>query len=158
MVAAPTTSLPETVGGERNWDYRFAWIRDASLTLQALYLGTCPVEATDFVSFMTSSAGGGAGADSSLQIMYGVGGEHDLSERELPHLAGWRNSKPVRVGNGAWVQTQLDVYGELLDMLHRYQARLGDLHPEIQRFAAGTRRRGRAMLGATRRGDVGDAR
>ena len=137
MVAAPTTSLPETVGGERNWDYRFAWIRDASLTLQALYLGTCPVEATDFVSFMTSSAGGGAGADSSLQIMYGVGGEHDLSERELPHLAGWRNSKPVRVGNGAWVQTQLDVYGELLDMLHRYQARLGDLHPEIQRFAAG---------------------
>jgi alpha,alpha-trehalase len=137
MVAAPTTSLPEAIGGERNWDYRYAWIRDASLTLQALYLGTCPVEATDFVSFMTSSAGGGAGAGSSLQIMYGVGGEHDLSERILPHLAGWRDSRPVRIGNGAWVQTQLDVYGELLDMLHRYQDRLGDLHPEIQRFAAG---------------------
>ena len=137
VVAAPTTSLPETVGGERNWDYRYAWIRDASLTLQALYVGSCPDEATDFVSFMTSSAGGGAGAEHSLQIMYGIGGEHDLSERELPHLAGWRNSRPVRIGNGAWAQTQLDVYGELLDALHRYQDQLGELHPEIQRFAAG---------------------
>ncbi len=137
MVAAPTTSLPEAIGGERNWDYRYSWIRDASLTLQALYIGSCPVEVTDFVSFMTSSAGGGAATDNSLQIMYGVGGEHDLSERELPHLAGWRDSAPVRVGNGAWAQTQLDVYGELLDVLYRYQERLGDLHPEIQRFAAG---------------------
>jgi alpha,alpha-trehalase len=136
MVAAPTTSLAETVGGERNWDYRYAWIRDASLTLQALYVGSCPDEAADFVSFMTSSAGGGAGAGHSLQIMYGVGGEHDLSERELPHLAGWRNSRPVRIGNGAWAQTQLDVYGELLDTLHRYREQLGELHPEIQRFAA----------------------
>ncbi|HEX4755628.1 MAG TPA: glycoside hydrolase family 15 protein [Candidatus Dormibacteraeota bacterium] len=137
MVAAPTTSLPETVGGERNWDYRYAWIRDASLTLQALYIGTCPDEAVDFTSFMTSSAGGGAGDDSSLQIMYGIAGEHDLSERELPHLAGWRGSRPVRVGNGAWTQTQLDVYGELLDALYRYRAQLGELHPEIQRFVAG---------------------
>lgn len=137
MVAAPTTSLPETVGGERNWDYRYAWIRDASLTLQALYIGTCPDEAVDFVSFMTSSAGGGVGDESSLQIMYGITGEHDLSERELPHLAGWRDSRPVRVGNGAWTQTQLDVYGELLDALYRYRAQLGELHPEIQRFVAG---------------------
>ena len=136
MVAAPTTSLPETVGGERNWDYRFAWIRDASLTLQALYIGSCPDEAVDFVSFMTSSAGGGVGEESSLQIMYGIGGEHDLTERELPHLTGWRGSRPVRIGNGAWAQTQLDVYGELLDALHRYRNQLGMLHPEIQRFAA----------------------
>jgi len=134
IVAAPTTSLPETVGGERNWDYRYAWIRDASLTLQALYIGACPDEAADFVSFMTSSAGGGAGTEHSLQIMYGIGGEHDLSERELPHLRGWRASRPVRVGNGAWAQTQLDVYGELLDTLHRYQEQLGELHPEIRRF------------------------
>jgi GH15 family glucan-1,4-alpha-glucosidase len=136
IVAAPTTSLPETVGGERNWDYRYAWIRDASLTLQALYIGACPDEAVDFVSFMTSAAGGGAGDMHSLQIMYGIGGEHDLSERELPHLRGWRDSTPVRVGNGAWGQTQLDVYGELLDALHLYHERLGELHPEIQDFIA----------------------
>jgi GH15 family glucan-1,4-alpha-glucosidase len=136
IVAAPTTSLPETVGGERNWDYRFAWIRDASLTLEALYIGACTEEAVDFVSFMTSSAGGGASRESSLQIMYGIGGEHGLSERELPHLRGWRDSRPVRVGNGAWTQTQLDVYGELLNSLHLYRDKLGDLHPEIQRFSA----------------------
>jgi len=136
IVAAPTTSLPEAVGGQRNWDYRYAWIRDASLTLQALYVGTCSDEAEDFVSFMTSSAGGGAGDMNSLQIMYGIGGEHDLAERELAHLRGWRDSAPVRVGNGAWGQTQLDVYGELLDALHLYHERLGELHPEIQRFIA----------------------
>ena len=136
IVAAPTTSLPETVGGERNWDYRYAWIRDASLTLQALYIGACPDEASEFVSFMTSAAGGGAGAKDPLQIMYGIGGEHDLSERELPHLRGWRDSAPVRVGNAAWSQTQLDVYGELLDALHLYHEQLGELHPEIQGFVA----------------------
>jgi GH15 family glucan-1,4-alpha-glucosidase len=135
IVAAPTTSLPEDVGGERNWDYRFAWIRDASLTLEALYIGACPDEASDFVSFMTSAAGGRV-RGGSLQIMYGIRGEHDLSERELPHLRGWRDSSPVRVGNGAWVQRQLDVYGELLNTLFIYKERLGELHPEIQEFAA----------------------
>jgi GH15 family glucan-1,4-alpha-glucosidase len=133
IVAAPTTSLPETVGGERNWDYRFSWIRDSSLTLEALYIGACSDEAEEFVSFMTSSAGGRAG-EGSLQIMYGIGGEHDLSERELPHLRGWRDSAPVRVGNGAWDQVQLDVYGELLNSLWLYRQRLGDLHFEIQQF------------------------
>ena len=136
IVAAPTTSLPETVGGERNWDYRYSWIRDASLTLQALYIGSCPDEAGEFVSFMTSSAGGGAGDMHSLQIMYGIAGEHDLTERELRHLRGWRDSAPVRVGNGAWGQTQLDVYGELLDALYQYHEKLGELHPEIQQFVA----------------------
>jgi GH15 family glucan-1,4-alpha-glucosidase len=135
IVAAPTTSLPETVGGERNWDYRFSWIRDSSLTIEALYIGTCSDEAEEFVSFMTSSAGGRAG-EGSLQIMYGIGGEHDLSERELPHLRGWRASTPVRVGNGAWDQVQLDVYGELLNSLWLYREKLGDLHPEIQAFVA----------------------
>lgn len=137
IVAAPTTSLPEAVGGARNWDYRFAWIRDASLTIEALYIGACSDEAESFVSFMTSSAGGGATSEHSLQIMYGVGGEHDLSERELAHLRGWRDSAPVRVGNGAWRQVQHDVYGELLMALHRYRDRLGELHPEIQGFVAG---------------------
>jgi GH15 family glucan-1,4-alpha-glucosidase len=135
IVAAPTASLPETVGGERNWDYRFSWIRDSSLTLEALYIGACTDEAEEFVSFMTSSAGGRAG-EGSLQIMYGIGGEHDLSERELDHLPGWRGSRPVRVGNGAWNQVQLDVYGELLNAIHVYNARLGDLHPEIRAFIA----------------------
>jgi alpha,alpha-trehalase len=135
IVAAPTTSLPETVGGERNWDYRYSWIRDSSLTIEALYIGACSDEAEEFVSFMTSSAGGRAG-EGSLQIMYGIGGEHDLSERELPHLSGWRDSRPVRVGNGAWDQVQLDVYGELLNSLWLYRDQLGELHPEIQAFAA----------------------
>jgi GH15 family glucan-1,4-alpha-glucosidase len=135
IVAAPTTSLPETVGGERNWDYRYSWIRDASLTIEALYIGACSDEAEEFISFMTSSAGGRA-SERSLQIMYGISGEHDLSERELPHLRGWRDSAPVRVGNGAWGQTQLDVYGELLNSLYLYREQLGELHPEIQRFVA----------------------
>jgi GH15 family glucan-1,4-alpha-glucosidase len=135
IVAAPTTSLPETVGGERNWDYRFSWIRDSSLTIEALYIGACSDEAEEFISFMTSSAGGRAG-EGSLQIMYGIGGEHDLSERELSHLRGWRDSSPVRVGNGAWDQVQLDVYGELLNSLHLYRSQLGELHPEIQAFVA----------------------
>jgi GH15 family glucan-1,4-alpha-glucosidase len=135
IVAAPTTSLPEMVGGGRNWDYRYAWIRDASLTLEALYIGACSDEAVEFVSFMTSSAGGQA-SERSLQIMYGIGGEHDLTERELPHLRGYRDSAPVRVGNDAWGQKQLDVYGELLNSLYLYREQLGELHPEIQRFVA----------------------
>ena len=134
IVAAPTAGLPETEGGERNWDYRYAWVRDASLTVQALYIGSCSDEAEEFVSFMTSSAGGRV--DEKLQIMYGIDGRHDLAERELGHLRGWRDSRPVRVGNGAWDQTQLDVYGELLDAIALNDARLGDLHPEIQRFIA----------------------
>jgi alpha,alpha-trehalase len=135
VVAAPTSSLPETQGGERNWDYRYAWIRDASLTLEALYVGACSDEAEEFVSFMTSAAGGRAG-EGSLQIMYGIDGRHDLSERVLPHLRGWRDSAPVRVGNGAWNQVQLDVYGELLNTLYLYRDHLGELHTEIRAFVA----------------------
>src|SRR5919197_1023993 len=133
IVAAPTTSLPETVGGERNWDYRFSWIRDASLTLEALYIGACSDEAEEFVSFMTSSAGGRAG-EGALQIMFGIGGEHDLSERSLAHLSGWRDSRPVRVGNGAWNQRQLDVYGELLDAAFRLRDQLRGIDESTGRF------------------------
>ena len=157
IVAAPTTSLPETVGGERNWDYRFSWIRDSSLTLEALYIGACSDEAEEFVSFMTSAAGGRAG-EGSLQIMYGIGGEHDLSERELAHLRGWRDSRPVRVGNGAWNQVQLDVYGELLNALHLYRERLGDLHPEIQAFVADLADTAARRWTRDRLGHLGDAR
>jgi len=136
MVAAPTTSLPETVGGERNWDYRYAWVRDASFTVEALYIGACSDEAEDFISFMTSSAGGRVVGDKPLQIMFGIGGEHDLTERTLPHLRGWRDSTPVRIGNGAWTQEQLDVYGELLNCLHLSQSKVGELHDEVQQFVA----------------------
>ena len=98
---------------------------------------------------MTSAAGGRAG-EGSLQIMYGIGGEHDLSERELAHLRGWRDSRPVRVGNGAWDQVQLDVYGELLNALHLYREQLGDLHPEIQAFVADLADTAAAALDARR--------
>src|SRR5215212_6205358 len=133
IVAAATTSLPEDAGGERNWDYRFSWIRDASLTLQALYIGSCSDEAENFVSFMTSAAGGRV-RGGSLQIMYGIGGEHDLTERELPHLQGWRDSRPVRVGNGAWDQAQIDVYGELLGAAHRLSGQLRNLDDQTKAF------------------------
>jgi hypothetical protein len=100
IVAAPTTSLPETVGGERNWDYRYTWVRDASLTMEALWVAACPDEANKFFAFLANAAASGLQRGADLQIMFGIGGEQDLSERELPHLAGWRGSRPVRVGNG----------------------------------------------------------
>src|ERR1700733_8654645 len=136
MVAAPTTSLPETVGGERNWDYRYTWVRDASLTMEALWVAACPDEANKFFAFLANAAGSGMAPDADLQIMVGIGGGRDLSERELPHLTGWRGSRPVRVGNGAWLQRQLDVYGELLDAARRLVDQLGQLDPGTKRFLA----------------------
>jgi GH15 family glucan-1,4-alpha-glucosidase len=135
IVAAATTSLPELEGGERNWDYRYSWVRDASFTLQALWVAACPEEAEAFFAFVTAAAAH-SGPSHPLQIMFGVGGEHDLTERVLPQLAGWRDSRPVRVGNGAWNQTQLDVYGEILDAAFRLRNQLGDLPPEIRGFLA----------------------
>jgi alpha,alpha-trehalase len=134
IVAAPTTSLPETVGGSRNWDYRYTWVRDASLTMDALWVAACPDEASKFFGFLATAAGSGRQRDADLQIMFGIGGEQDLSERELPHLAGWRDSRPVRVGNGAWLQRQLDVYGELLGAARRLVDQLGDLDPVTRQF------------------------
>ena len=132
ITAAATTSLPESIGGSRNWDYRYAWVRDASFTIDALWVAACPDEADAFFSYMASAAAAQVGRGGDLQIMFGVGGEHDLSERELPHLAGWRGSRPVRIGNGAWDQRQLDVYGELLGAA----ARLPDI---VERSAAATK-------------------
>jgi alpha,alpha-trehalase len=136
IVAAPTTSLPETVGGERNWDYRYTWVRDASLTMEALWVAACPDEANKFFGFLADAAASQLQRAMDLQIMFGVGGERDLSERELPHLAGWRDSRPVRVGNGAWLQRQLDVYGELLSAAQRLVDQLGELDPVTRRFFA----------------------
>ena len=90
-------------------------MRDASFTIQALWVAACPDEAEEFFDFMATAAATSVDRGSDLQIMFGIGGERDLSERQLPHLAGWRDSRPVRIGNGAWNQRQLDVYGELLD-------------------------------------------
>jgi alpha,alpha-trehalase len=134
IVAAPTTSLPEQIGGERNWDYRYAWVRDSSLTLQALWVAACPDEAHDFFAYMVRAAAAQLQGGSELQIMFGIGGEHDLSERELPHLSGWRDSAPVRIGNGAWNQRQLDVYGELLDAASRLAEPLKEFDDDTQRF------------------------
>jgi GH15 family glucan-1,4-alpha-glucosidase len=119
ICAAATTSLPEVVGGARNWDYRYAWVRDASFTIQALWVAACPDEANEFFNYVTNSAAGSLDRGGDLQIMFGVGGERDLTEHELPNLEGWRHSVPVRVGNGAWNQRQLDVYGELLGAVYR---------------------------------------
>ncbi|WP_225077407.1 glycoside hydrolase family 15 protein [Streptomyces sp. CoT10] len=119
IVAAATTSLPETAGGKRNWDYRYTWVRDASFTLQALGTAACEKEKNRFFDFLARTGATQLDRGVDLQIMYGIGGEHDLSERLLPHLTGWRNSSPVRIGNDAWRQRQLDVYGELLDAAHQ---------------------------------------
>ena len=126
ICAAATTSLPEAVGGARNWDYRYAWVRDASFTIEALWVAACPDEANEFFDYVTSAAAGTLDRGGDLQIMFGIGGERDLTERELPRLKGWRHSVPVRVGNGAWNQRQLDVYGELLSAAYRLSDHLFD--------------------------------
>jgi GH15 family glucan-1,4-alpha-glucosidase len=113
MIAAPTTSLPETIGGMRNWDYRFVWLRDAAFTLAALDAVGHHAEADKFMRFLKKVCrheGGG-----HLQIMYGIDGRRDLIERQLDHLSGYLGSRPVRVGNGAAGQLQLDVYGEVME-------------------------------------------
>ena len=127
IVAAATTSLPEQIGGSRNWDYRFCWVRDATLTLMALMAAGYYDEAHRWRDWLLRAV---AGSPPQLQIMYGVTGERRLTEWEVPWLSGYEGSKPVRIGNAAHAQLQLDVYGELMDAL--YQARRGGL-PENKR-------------------------
>jgi GH15 family glucan-1,4-alpha-glucosidase len=119
IVAAPTTSLPEELGGVRNWDYRYTWLRDAAFTLYALLRLGFTEEAAAFLQWLEQRIDGANDRDSGpLQIMYGIDGREDLREEELPHLEGYMRSAPVRVGNGAATQLQLDVYGELMDSLY----------------------------------------
>ncbi|MBO8189869.1 glycoside hydrolase family 15 protein [Streptomyces spirodelae] len=115
IVAAPTTSLPEEIGGERNWDYRFTWLRDAAITLSSLLRTGYREEARAWREWLLRAV---AGDPENLQIMYGIAGERELSEAELTWLPGYEGSKPVRVGNGAAGQLQLDVYGEMVEALH----------------------------------------
>ena len=118
LVAAPTTSLPEVIGGERNWDYRYTWIRDATFALYALSIIGYTGEARAFKNWLEWSTSGRA---RDLQVMYGLDGERRLTETEIPELEGYRNSKPVRIGNGAYDQFQLDIYGEIMDSAHIFR-------------------------------------
>jgi GH15 family glucan-1,4-alpha-glucosidase len=122
IVAAPTTSLPEHLGGQRNWDYRFCWLRDATLTLLGAMHGGFYEEAQAWREWLLRAV---AGSPNQLQIMYGIGGERRLTEWEVPWLPGYENSTPVRIGNAAHTQLQLDVFGEIMDVHH--QARRGGL-------------------------------
>ncbi|MGB9112723.1 MAG: glycoside hydrolase family 15 protein [Acidimicrobiales bacterium] len=122
IVAAPTTSLPEAIGGGRNWDYRFCWLRDATLTLSSLMSAGYLDEALAWRDWLLRAVAGDA---SKLQILYGVGGERDLFEREIDWLSGYEGSTPVRFGNAAAEQFQLDVYGEVMSTLHESR-RVGD--------------------------------
>jgi alpha,alpha-trehalase len=115
LIAASTTSLPEAPGGDRNWDYRYSWIRDSTFTLWALYSLGFEEEANDFFYFVADMA---EAEEGQLQIMYGIGGESKLQEQELEHLSGYENSRPVRIGNGAYNQAQHDVWGAVLDSIY----------------------------------------
>jgi len=119
IVAAPTCSLPESLGGERNWDYRYTWIRDAAFTLYGLLRIGFTDEAAQFMGWLESRCQH-SNPDGSLQLMYGIDGRSDLTEETLDHLDGYRGSRPVRIGNGAYDQLQLDIYGELMDAVYLY--------------------------------------
>jgi GH15 family glucan-1,4-alpha-glucosidase len=125
LLAAATTSLPETPGGERNWDYRYAWVRDSTFALWGLYTLGFDREADDFFYFIADACRDGE----DLQVMYGVAGERELTESSLPHLTGYEGAEPVRIGNGAYVQRQHDVWGAVLDSVYLH-ARSREQLPE----------------------------
>jgi GH15 family glucan-1,4-alpha-glucosidase len=126
VIAAPTTSLPEDVGGERNWDYRYCWLRDSVLALEALLAGGYAEEGLAFRDFMMRV---GTGDPAKIQIMYGLGGERRLTEFELPDLPGYEGSKPIRIGNAASEQFQLDVYGEVIGAAYLGAQAIGGIEP-----------------------------
>ena len=118
IVAAMTTSIPEAAGSERNWDYRYAWVRDSTFALWGLYTLGLDREADDFFSFIADVSGANNGERHPLQVMYAVGGERELVEDELNHLSGYDNARPVRIGNGAYNQRQHDIWGTMLDSVY----------------------------------------
>lgn len=120
LLAAPTFGLPEQIGGDRNWDYRFTWMRDAAFTLYAFMRLGYREEADYFLGWLRKRIGESSEGQAPMQVMYGLDGRKDLTESELHHFRGYRDSKPVRIGNGAFKQLQLDIYGEFFDAVYLY--------------------------------------
>ena len=135
IVAAATISLPEIIGGSANWDYRFVWLRDLSLTMRALWVAACPSEVGRHLELIWRALGDER--EAPVQIMVGINGERDLSEHELGHLSGFLDSRPVRIGNEAWRQRQFDVLGEVIDAAYLMRNELGDLSSEIRSLIRG---------------------
>jgi GH15 family glucan-1,4-alpha-glucosidase len=160
IVAAPTTSLPEQIGGPRNWDYRYCWLRDATLTLLTFMNSGYYDEAQCWRDWLLRAA---AGSPSQLQIMYGLAGEKRLTEWELAGLSGYADSKPVRIGNAAADQLQLDVYGEVMDVIRRVSEEFSTSQPGgtfSARFFLTSKRSGLYRTKASRKSaaDVGISR
>jgi GH15 family glucan-1,4-alpha-glucosidase len=138
VMAAATTSLPETPGGERNWDYRYTWIRDSAFMLRALHALGLDWEAFQYFAFILEAMSTDrADGQFDLQIMYGIGGERDLTEKTLDHLSGYRDSRPVRIGNGAYDQQQHDVWGMVLDSVVTHLRNGGQLAPRAWKGLCG---------------------
>jgi alpha,alpha-trehalase len=134
IVAAPTTSLPEAAGGSRNWDYRFAWVRDASMATSALAEAAHHFKAKDFFMFFVTAAAGNIIHGGDLQILYGIDGRRHLPESTLDHLEGYGGAAPVRIGNGAWNQIQLDIFGHLLQAAWTLHQSESTFEPAVRRF------------------------
>jgi GH15 family glucan-1,4-alpha-glucosidase len=136
LAAAATTSLPEEIGGARNWDYRFTWVRDAAFTVQALYALGHRTEAVNFLNWLQQASRSKGGQPFGLQIMYGLHGETEMPEIDLPHLDGYCGSRPVRIGNAAAKQRQLDIYGELIAAAYEVVRWGATMDDELWRFLA----------------------
>lgn len=120
IIAAPTFSIPEDIGGVRNWDYRYSWVRDSSFTIYILLRLGFKAEADAYMDFITDRIKNSRSADGALPIMFTIRGETDIPETTLDHLEGYRKSSPVRIGNGAAFHQQFDIYGELMDAIYLY--------------------------------------
>ena len=154
-VAALTTSLPETPGGERNWDYRFSWMRDSTFTLQALHYLNLDWEANEFMQFVGDLE---ANEDGALQIMYGIDGRRDLTESTRDDLSGYMGASPVRVGNGAFDQRQNDVFGAVLDSILLHTRRSERLPSRLWPIVQAQAECATGGLGKSRPGNLGGSR
>ncbi len=159
IVAAPTCSLPEDIGGVRNWDYRYTWIRDAAFTLYGLLRIGIAEEAVRFMDWLEARwREGQAQTEAPLQLMYGIDGRADLTEETLDHLEGYRGSRPVRIGNAAHQQLQLDIYGELMDAVYLYNKYAQPVTYDAWTHLRRLDRLAVRELGAARRGRLGGSR